>query len=989
MTDGAGNETRYSYRADGKLKSAQYGQWQKSYAYNAGGQLISVTTTMTASDGTIEATTETYGYEINAQGERRTVSRSGPEMSVLTTTYQFDPWNRVVELINPLGEASLRVVSPAGRLQREQTASGGFIAYEYDDAGQLVNIGKEGQAAVAVTYNSEGTVHTRTDRNNVVTTYTYDGRGLLLRESTAAGYKAYTYDLAGRVVRVDTVTNNPVSPGQGHYVSEWQYNDIERSVTLIEGGQYRTTMNMNAWNEVTAKIDGEGNIFRQFYDGAGRLERSVDAYNHETRYQWNALGKLSAIQYPDNTTETYTYNVHGQVSTITDSIGIRWSGTYDSMGRLLRETGRPGIDKVYTYDNLNRITAVYSGGEQIESYTYTNRGRTVVMSDGNGGTYQYQKDPFAVLQSERNRLGDTRTFAYDSEGRLTDLTQFSGKHVQTEYNDATGTTTTLYQDGSQTTMVRDYSGRLTRVTGSTGTISYYYDSGGKLTGQIDDKAGEESLYEYDAAGRRTRLLSGNRDIRYTYGSNGELLSVSDFAQHLQVSYTYDVMGRETSRRYGNGIVQETAYDRAGRVVLIREIAPSRELLRAEGYLYDTLGRRTHSIDEHGNVTIYVYDGQSRLSSVLYPWTAEKAQADKLEAEEARLHFTPDAGSPERYMLEAAVIEPLRALLDRMAPLRGNILSVVNMQWRESFTYDNNGNRATKTTTWGSLVYRYDGENRLSSVGETNYSYDRDGNLLSVISLRKTMEYEYTDTNRMKASVVTDHVSRTRDTSHYAYDALGRRTLVADAGGRTMRTLYDGQGFDTIREGVSFVDGSFTTNFTQGASPQIGSQGRYRWLGEESTSEADVDGYTAGTARYTGIQTTLYAGGRVVAMNWSGGESYIRSATYFGTDLLGSVRSATGEYGELEDRYEYDAFGKPYLGDLANGQSFGYTGKPYDTVTGMYNYGYRDYTPEVARFSTVDPIRDGSNWFAYVNNDPVNFRDPWGLSPSDRNFAADA
>ena len=27
-------------------------------------------------------------------------------------------------------------------------------------------------------------------------------------------------------------------------------------------------------------------------------------------------------------------------------------------------------------------------------------------------------------------------------------------------------------------------------------------------------------------------------------------------------------------------------------------------------------------------------------------------------------------------------------------------------------------------------------------------------------------------------------------------------------------------------------------------------------------------------------------------------------------------------------------------------------------------------------------QDGSNWFAYVNNDPVNFRDPWGLSPSD-------
>jgi RHS repeat-associated protein len=59
-------------------------------------------------------------------------------------------------------------------------------------------------------------------------------------------------------------------------------------------------------------------------------------------------------------------------------------------------------------------------------------------------------------------------------------------------------------------------------------------------------------------------------------------------------------------------------------------------------------------------------------------------------------------------------------------------------------------------------------------------------------------------------------------------------------------------------------------------------------------------------------------------------------------------------------------------------NLGYTGKPYDSRTGLYNYGYRDYEPATARFTTVDPVRDGSNWFAYVNNDPVNYVDLWGL-----------
>jgi RHS repeat-associated protein len=70
------------------------------------------------------------------------------------------------------------------------------------------------------------------------------------------------------------------------------------------------------------------------------------------------------------------------------------------------------------------------------------------------------------------------------------------------------------------------------------------------------------------------------------------------------------------------------------------------------------------------------------------------------------------------------------------------------------------------------------------------------------------------------------------------------------------------------------------------------------------------------------------------------ESYQGGKVYFGKDVLGSVREVTNEYGVLEGRREYKA--------------------------------------ELARFTTEDPIRDGSNWFAYVNNDPVNWIDLWGL-----------
>ena len=63
--------------------------------------------------------------------------------------------------------------------------------------------------------------------------------------------------------------------------------------------------------------------------------------------------------------------------------------------------------------------------------------------------------------------------------------------------------------------------------------------------------------------------------------------------------------------------------------------------------------------------------------------------------------------------------------------------------------------------------------------------------------------------------------------------------------------------------------------------------------------------------------------------------------------------------------------------------FGYAGKPYDPVTGLSDYGFRDYAPSLARFTTVDPIRDGSNWYVYCNADPVNYVDTWGLTASDK------
>ncbi|GAB1483437.1 hypothetical protein MASR2M78_22530 [Treponema sp.] len=65
------------------------------------------------------------------------------------------------------------------------------------------------------------------------------------------------------------------------------------------------------------------------------------------------------------------------------------------------------------------------------------------------------------------------------------------------------------------------------------------------------------------------------------------------------------------------------------------------------------GRRAFNVDEQGQVTVYQYDSQSRLSSVLYPWTEDKVTADQEEAELAGLKFTPAREVPSGITSPAA------------------------------------------------------------------------------------------------------------------------------------------------------------------------------------------------------------------------------------------------------------------------------------------------------------------------------------------------
>lgn len=58
----------------------------------------------------------------------------------------------------------------------------------------------------------------------------------------------------------------------------------------------------------------------------------------------------------------------------------------------------------------------------------------------------------------------------------------------------------------------------------------------------------------------------------------------------------------------------------------------------------------------------------------------------------------------------------------------------------------------------------------------------------------------------------------------------------------------------------------------------------------------------------------------------------------------------------------------------------YNGKEMQE-TGMYDYGWRQYMPDVARWMQLDPlVEDTEDPYAYVFNNPISLTDPDGRAP---------
>jgi RHS repeat-associated protein len=98
-------------------------------------------------------------------------------------------------------------------------------------------------------------------------------------------------------------------------------------------------------------------------------------------------------------------------------------------------------------------------------------------------------------------------------------------------------------------------------------------------------------------------------------------------------------------------------------------------------------------------------------------------------------------------------------------------------------------------------------------------------------------------------------------------------------------------------------------------------------------------------------------------------------------------------GTVKERARYEAFGSVTFMNASFGSpsstsseewNFLFHGEILDGETGLYNYGYRQYHPELGRWPSRDPIGEvgGVNLYGMIGNDAINSWDLLGLERID-------
>ena len=562
-----------------------------------------------ALDGTLVKTNSIFRYA-QPDGWSWDYAQSGSSTNLYLLSAVRDAWSNVVSVSYTNGDRLCRV-------QQTSPDTGRFLEFAYDGTNSRV-----------LSVSTEAP-----DSTNA--TFTYSAEGWLGQVRDMGGHNcSYAY------------TN-----GYLRYV----FNGVTPRASVTYSGTPNTwTSNTAYWVQI-ADASGVARTYTWLY-GLVRedVTRGVDQlFNYYNVSTAGTRGRVLTGTLKDGNQESYQYDSQGRVTNYTDRTGARWRQTYNSQHRRLTYTDPASNTTTYVYAT-NGVDLLYESpptGPVQRVYSYV-PGRHAVASESNAlgqvVTYAYNS------MGQATNISDGRTtneFLYDAEGRLVAHWR-GGKLVVTNEYDDRGR---LYwsRDAAGLEVWRNYDG-LNRLTtaivdndGQVSTNRFEYDC--CFLSRVIDRDDRAWNFQFNDAGEQQWVVNpAGLTNFYSFGVEGMPVAVSNALQWTTRQYTPEgrlkTVALPTNRSYDTSYHAENFwYDGEGRLVKWQNVAGAyfsnqydqvgnqvgaavpdgstlgygvEEYVLAETNRYDALGRKWWTKDIRGLATSNAFNA---LGQVLKTW----------------------------------------------------------------------------------------------------------------------------------------------------------------------------------------------------------------------------------------------------------------------------------------------------------------------------------------------------------------------------------
>ena len=524
-------------------KPGQAAQYSRTdYAYNSKNQLIKTTTF----EGDRPQNYTQYYYDTAGNKVRMYTGLSSPltisgldavtpgtDREYSVTKYSYDRFNRLEAMTDPMGRIE---------------------TYSYDLNGNLIG---------------------KTDRNSNITATVYDG--LNRPKTVTVTTPEHTGDVAASYQY--TLTGNKQAVTSGNVTTLYRYDDLGRLCTETSADvvkEYGYDANNNRKTFKVTK-NGAGTINTSYvYDKMNRLEQLYENSELQAVYSYDANGNRKTLSYTNGNTTTYDYNLSNKLTSLVNRDGMTeisgYSYTYYLDGNQASKTDSTGKVTAYQYDGLGRLTNEAPAGEPAIAYTYDDSNNRKTMTVDGVSSTAYVYDGNNRLTEETKNAGqssETTHYNYDNNGNTI------CKYTETISPATQGQTTEVYisvagtdessngvnNDNSVT--INEYNGlnQLVKVTEGSNTYGYTYNwdglrasktVNGVTTNHIWD--GDQMVLETDGTGNVTNkyirginlIYSGEGANRryFLYNGHGDTVQLTSTTGSSIKTYDYDAFGNE-------------------------------------------------------------------------------------------------------------------------------------------------------------------------------------------------------------------------------------------------------------------------------------------------------------------------------------------------------------------------------------------------------------------------------------------------------------